>query len=159
MSKGQWWVGLAACAGICVLAGGASASLSGFSDRSWYDSLRRPSWTPPSAIFGPVWTLLYIMMGSALWLVWQSKGWSGAPLTISLFAVQLVLNMAWSPIFFGLHCPGWAMIDLAALWVAVLATMLTFWSIRPLAGLLLTPYLLWCSFAAALNFAIWRLNP
>ncbi len=158
MSKPRWWIGWAVCVGICILAGGASALLSGFSDRTWYESLRRPSWTPPDAVCGPVWTLLYVMMGSALWLVWRSKGRPGAPLAISLFVVQLVLNVAWSPIFFGLHRPGWAMVDLAALWVAVVSTMLMFWSIRRLAGLLLTPYLLWCIFAAAPNFAFWQLN-
>ena len=158
MNKSRWWIGWAVCAGVCVLAGSLSALASGLGDRGWYNSLHRPSWTPPDAVFGPVWTLLYIMMGSALWLVWQSKGRSGAPLAVSLFVVQLALNVVWSPIFFGLHLPGWAMIDLAALWVAVVATMLMFWSIRRLAGLLLTPYLLWCSFAAALNFALWQLN-
>ena len=159
MSKSQWWIGWAVCAGICVLAGSLSAIASGLGDRGWYDNLHRPGWTPPAAVFGPVWTLLYIMMGSALWLVWQSRGWSGAPLAIGLFVVQLILNVAWSPIFFGLHRPGWAMIDLAALWVAVLATTLTFWPIRRPAALLLIPYLLWCTFAAGLNFAFWRLNP
>ncbi len=158
MSKPRWWIGWAVCVGICILAGGASALLRAFSDRTWYESLRRPSWMPPDAVFGPVWTLLYVMMGSALWLVRRSEDRPGAPLAVSLFAVQLVLNVAWSPIFFGLHRPGWAIIDLAALWVAVVATMLLFWSIRRLAGLLLTPYLLWCSFAAALNFAFWQLN-
>ena len=158
MSKSRRWIGLAICAGLCVLAGTVSALFSGLADRTWYQSLRHPAWTPPDAIFGPVWTLLYIMMGSALWLIWQSKSWSGAPLAVSLFVAQLILNMAWSPIFFGLHHPGWAMLDLAALWVAALATMLTFWPIHRLAGLLLVPYLLWCSFAAVLNLAFWRLN-
>ena len=158
MNKSRWWIGWAVCVGICIVAGCLSALASSLGDRGWYNSLHRPGWTPPGAVFGPVWTLLYIMMGSALWLVWQSKGRSGSPLAVSLFAVQLVLNVAWSPIFFGLHHPGWAMIDLAALWVAVLATTLTFWTITRPAALLLMPYLLWCSFAAALNFAIWRLN-
>lgn len=158
MGKSPWWIGWAVCVGACVLAGSVSALVSGLNDRGWYDSLRRPGWAPPNAVFGPVWTLLYIMMGSALWLVWKSKGWSGAPLAISLFAVQLTLNVVWSPIFFGLHRPGWALIDLAALWVALSATILTFWPIHRPAALLLTPYLLWCTFAAALNFAFWRLN-
>jgi tryptophan-rich sensory protein len=124
----------------------------------WYFDLAKPSWTPPGWIFGPVWTLLYAMMGVAAWLVWKQTGFSRARAALSLFAIQLVLNGVWSWFFFGLHRPGLAFIDILALWVMILATTLAFWQHRPLAGALLIPYLAWVSFASALNFSIWWIN-
>lgn len=121
----------------------------------WYLGLRKPRWNPPAWIFAPVWSTLYTLMAVAAWLVWRAAG-PGPEL--ALFAVQLGLNAAWSWLFFGRHRPGLALADLAALWLALLATLLAFGHARPLAAWLLVPYLAWVTFAAALNAALWRLN-
>jgi translocator protein len=124
----------------------------------WYVALQKPSWTPPGAVFGPVWTILYISMGIAAWLVWRRAGFSGAPLALGLFLVQLIFNGLWSYLFFGLHQPGLAFVEIVLLWVLILATLIAFWRVQPAAGALLAPYLLWVSFASVLNFQLWRLN-
>jgi benzodiazapine receptor len=124
----------------------------------WYDSLRKPPWTPPDAVFGPVWTVLYAAMGVAAWLVWRRAGWRGARVALGLFGVQLVLNAAWSGLFFGLRRPDLAAIEIVVLWVAILATILAFARVSRTAAGLMVPYLLWVTFASALNLAIWRLN-
>lgn len=125
-------------------------------DPAWYLTLERPAWAPPAWLFGPVWTALYFMMGLAAWLIWSRHGFAGAALP--LFLVQLVLNAAWSWIFFGLRRPDLAFAEIVLLWLLVLATLIAFWRRQRVAGLLLAPYLIWVTFAAALNFAIWRLN-
>lgn len=124
----------------------------------WYDALQKPEWTPPGWIFGPVWTLLYIMMAVAAWLVWRRWGFDGARVALGLFLVQLVLNALWSVLFFGLESPGAALVDIALLWFALLATVALFLRLHLVAGLLLVPYLAWVSFAAALNASIWMMN-
>jgi translocator protein len=129
-----------------------------FAPGAWYQALEKPAWTPPSWLFGPVWTVLYAMMGVAAWLVWRERGFSGAPTALGLFLLQLVLNAAWSWLFFGLQRPDLAAAEILILWAAIAATIVASWRVRPLAGWLLVPYLLWVSFAAALNVAIWRLN-
>ena len=108
----------------------------------WYGSLIKPALTPPAWIFGPVWTLLYTMMAMAAWLVWRRHGLADAIGPLGLFLGQLALNALWSFFFFGLQRPGLAFIDIVALWVAILATLIAFWRSHPLAGLLLLPYLL-----------------
>jgi tryptophan-rich sensory protein len=124
---------------------------------AWYADLHRPSWSPPNWLFGPVWTVLYILMAVAVWLVWR-KGGSGARPAILLWAVQLVLNGVWTPIFFGLHEIGWALADIVALWAAIGATAAAFRRVsRPAAGLML-PYLAWVTFATVINYALWRMN-
>ena len=122
---------------------------------TWYATLSKPSWNPPNWLFGPVWTSLYAMMAVAGWLVWKREGWGTASLC---FAVQLVLNLAWSFIFFGAHQTGLAFLEIILLWLAIAATIISFWSVSKTAAALLIPYLLWVSFAAILNFTIWRLN-
>ena len=122
---------------------------------NWYAGLAKPSWTPPGWLFGPVWSVLYLSMAVAAWLVWR-KGNAVVPLI--LFAVQLAFNAAWSWLFFGLHNPGAAFVDIVLLWAAIVATTIVFWRRSLVAGLLFVPYLAWVSFAAVLNFAIWRLN-
>jgi benzodiazapine receptor len=149
------WVGLVFWA---VLSFTAAWIGSRFGPGEWYLTLAKPSFTPPAWIFAPVWTLLYLLMGLAAWLVWQRSGLAGAKLALGLFVVQLVLNAAWSWLFFGEHRIGLALADLAALWLTLAATLLAFWVHRPLAAFLLVPYLAWVSFAALLNFAFWRLN-
>ncbi|HET6428529.1 MAG TPA: TspO/MBR family protein [Phycisphaerae bacterium] len=147
-------IALLVCYGAAALAGRLSAGAGG----GWYAGLAKPSWTPPSWVFGPVWTLLYGMMAVAVWLVWLGRRRRGVAAPMALFAVQLTLNAVWSPLFFGLHRPGSALVDLVLLWLALAATVWLFLRRRPAAGALLVPYLLWVSFAFALNFAIWRLN-
>lgn len=124
----------------------------------WYYQIQKPSWTPPSWLFGPVWTALYLMMAVAAWLVWKQGGWAAQGGALGLFLVQLVLNAAWSWLFFGLHSPSAGLVGIALLWIAILLTILAFFRVSPAAGWLMVPYLLWVSFASALNFTIWRLN-
>jgi len=123
---------------------------------TWYVFLAKPSFNPPNWLFMPAWTTLYVLMAVAAWRVWRQTGWRSRAL--ALWLVQLALNAAWSVIFFGAHAPGPALFELAAMWLAILATLITFWRIEPLAGALLLPYLAWVSFAGVLNFWIWRLN-
>jgi len=130
-----------------------------FMPGEWYASLAKPAWTPPSAVFGPVWTALYVLMGVAAWLVWRKAGFSGAPVALGLFVTQLALNALWSYLFFGAHRPGAAFAEIVVLWCVILATAIGFWRIRPAAAALLIPYLCWVGFASALNFQLWRLNP
>jgi translocator protein len=137
--------------------GGASALLSRGST-GWYEELRRPDWAPPGWVFGPVWTLLYLTMGVAAWLVYDAPRSGLRRMALALFAVQLALNFLWSPVFFALRQIGWALAEMALLWVAVGATMAVFFKVRRAAGLLLVPYWAWVTFAAVLNFALWRLN-
>jgi translocator protein len=122
---------------------------------AWYAALAKPSWSPPSWVFAPVWTTLYLMMGVAAWLVWRTQGGGTA---LVLWGVQLALNAAWTPLFFGLHRPDLAFAEIVTLWLFLLATVVACWRASATAGLLLIPYLAWVSFAAALNLAIWRLN-
>jgi tryptophan-rich sensory protein len=125
---------------------------------NWYAGLSKPSWNPPNWIFGPVWSLLYLSMAVAAWLVWRRDGLRGASLPMTMFGFQLALNCAWSWLFFGFHSPGGAMIDILLLWVAIVATMVAFWQRSTWAGFVFLPYLAWVTFAAALNLALWRLN-
>ncbi|MEJ2502319.1 MAG: tryptophan-rich sensory protein [Gemmatimonadota bacterium] len=152
---------LLALVGFIILVLAVSAVAGWFSAMGipeWYGSLAKPSWTPPSSLFAPVWTTLYVMMAVAAWLVWRQAGLGGATRALTLFYVQLGLNVAWSGLFFGLRSPGLAMVEIVALWVAVLATVVLFFRESRLAGWLLVPYLLWVSFASVLNAAIVRLN-
>lgn len=146
---------LALCFGAAALGGAATYP----QIEGWYAGLAKPAWTPPGWIFGPVWTALYAAMAVAAWLVWRQKGLAGARWPMALFAVQLGLNAAWSWLFFGLQSPGLGLVDIVLLWIGIAATMAAFWRRSAAAGLLLAPYLAWVTFAAALNHAIWRLNP
>jgi tryptophan-rich sensory protein len=147
---------------VAVLAVSSAAAIGGAATSSsvgeWYQALRKPSFNPPSWIFGPVWTALYAMMATAAWLVWMKRGFADAQLPLALFGLQLALNAAWSVLFFGLRNPGLALVDIGLLWAAILATLLAFRPISLPAALLLAPYLVWVSFAAVLNHAIWSLN-
>ena len=149
---------LGAFVGACFLVAGVGGWLTSMGMPEWYATLRKPSFNPPSWIFGPVWTALYLAMAVAGWLVWREAGLDGGFRALALFFVQLALNLAWSGIFFALRSPGWAMVEIVALWSAILVTMLLFFRHSTLAGWLLVPYLIWVSFAAVLNAAIVRLN-
>lgn len=131
-----------------------------FGPDAWFAALEKPAWNPPSWLFAPVWTTLYAMMALALWLVRREpEAQDGRRKRAQvLFALQFALNMAWTPVFFGLHSPSMALVTICLLWVTLLATILAFFTVRVLAGSLLVPYLLWVSFATALNGAIWQLN-
>ena len=131
---------------------------------SWYAGIVKPTLNPPAWVFGPVWMILYALMGVSAWLVW--KQWdNGSPSTklrvkiaLAIFIGQLVLNTLWSIIFFGLHSPGGALIEIVFLWLAILATIVAFYKASPPAAWLLVPYILWVSFASYLNYSIWMLN-
>jgi tryptophan-rich sensory protein len=135
---------------------GAAASIDA---SSFYGELVRPGWAPPSVVFGPVWTILYVLMGIAAWLVWRAQGFRAARMPLILFLVQLAINALWSWLFFGWHLGVLAFADVLLLWWLIVTTIILFWRIRPLAGVLLIPYLLWVSFASALCYSIWKLNP
>ncbi|MDQ0562040.1 tryptophan-rich sensory protein [Rhizobium mesoamericanum] len=122
----------------------------------WYKQLEKPRWRPPDWLFAPVWTVSYASLGLSGWLVWLETGISALPL--SVYAVQLLLNAAWTPIFFGLHRPGLAVVEVIVLWATILATIIMFHPVNAAAALLLVPYLAWVTFAAALNLSIWRRN-
>lgn len=137
----------------------AAASLGGwFMPGAWYASLTKPTWNPPSWIFGPVWSALYIMMAVAAWLVWRQGGWGKQRRPLLLFLVQLALNALWTPLFFGLHWQGVAFAEILLLWFAIVSTIAAFWRVHRAAAWLLAPYLAWVSFAAVLNGTLWRLN-
>jgi tryptophan-rich sensory protein len=123
----------------------------------WYATLDKPSWNPPDGVFGPVWSILYAAQAIAAWIVWRSGGEHRAP-ALRLYGAQLLLNTAWSLIFFGLRAPGLAVVEIALLWVAIAATVKAFRSCSRPAALLMLPYLAWVTFAAALNLEIWRRN-
>ena len=148
-----------ALVGWLALCFAAAATAFLVSTEGWYASLQKPAWNPPSWIFGPAWTLLYVMMAVAAWLVWREGGWRTQRLALGLFLLQWLLNALWTPLFFGWHRLGLAFAEIIILWLALTATVFSFWRVRRSAGLLLLPYLAWVSFAAALNFTIWRLNP
>ena len=151
-------VGLVVAVAICFTAAGLGGFVTAPNIPNWYADLAKPAWNPPSWVFGPVWSCLYLMMAVSAWLVWRRAGFSEAKLPLALFAVQLGLNSLWSILFFGLHSPGLAAVDIILLWIAILATLITFWKRSTWAGILLVPYLAWVSFAAVLNLVIWRLN-
>jgi translocator protein len=152
------WLGLVVLVAICFAAAGIGGAVTTPKIDNWYATLVKPDWNPPNWIFGPVWSVLYLGMAIAAWLVWRHGGVAGAVGSLMLFGAQLVLNLAWSCLFFGLQNPGAAFVDIVLLWAAIAATMAAFWSRSTLAGLLFVPYLAWVSFAAVLYFVVWRLN-
>jgi benzodiazapine receptor len=148
---------------IIALAGpfaaGAIGSLATISNiPTWYAALNKPSFSPPNWLFGPVWTTLYILMGISLYVVWTASYKDSKQAAYVAFAVQLVLNTVWSLVFFGLHLPWGGVVVIAALLVAILATVKLFWPISRLASYLLIPYILWVAFAAVLNVSVAYLN-
>jgi benzodiazapine receptor len=150
------WLALAGWLLLCF----AAASLGAvFMPGEWYATLKKPAWNPPGWVFGPVWSALYTMMAVAAWLVWRRGGFAAQRRPLGLFLAQLTLNAGWTPLFFGLHRPGVAFAEIVLLWLAIAATIEVFRPVSRTAMLLLVPYLAWVSFAAALNFTLWRLNP
>ena len=140
---------------LCFLAAAMGAL---FKPGEWYEQLAKPSWRPPNWLFAPVWMFLYLAIAVSGWLVWREVGLADGALALSIYLVQLLLNASWTPLFFGLHRPDLAFLNIALLWLSILATIAVFHPISASAAWLLLPYVLWVTFAAALNFSIWRLN-
>ena len=141
----------------------AVGGLSGFATArgvaNWYSTLTKPSFNPPAWVFGPAWTVLYILMGVAAFLVWrQGLEVGGVKIALTVFVVQLALNGLWSILFFGMQAPGWALLEVLLLWIAIGVTTVLFWRVAPTAGALLLPYWGWVSFATVLNASLWWLN-
>lgn len=143
-------------ASFAASAVGAVASIQA---RTFYSQLVQPDWAPPPAIFGPVWTTLFTLMGIAAWLTWRSGGFAANRVALTLFLLQLAFNALWSWLFFAWNLGLLALVDIAVLWILIASTLIAFWRVRPLAGGLLIPYLLWVGFAGVLNFSLWQLNP
>jgi len=141
---------------FCAAAIGAFASIQA---ESFYAELVQPDWAPPASVFGPVWSVLYAMMAVAAWLVWRESEHQFLRIALTVFLLQLVLNTLWSWLFFRWQLGALAFIDIVFLWVLIFITVLLFWRVRPLAAVLLIPYLLWVTFASALNYSVWQLNP
>lgn len=141
--------------GLAVFVAAAIGGLGVAGTSAEYQNLEQPSWAPPSWLFGPVWTVLYVMIALAGWLAWRRAGFT---LPLWLWSAQLLLNAIWTPLFFGAGQYGLAFADIAVLWLLIGATVLVFWRVRRSAALLMLPYWAWVSFASALNLAIWQLN-
>ena len=152
------WAGLLLWLLVSLAAGGVGA-LATRRAREFYGGLVKPSWAPPGWLFGPVWTVLYLLMGVAAWLVWRRAGWGAAGGALTLFVAQLVVNAAWSWIFFAWRRGAPALADIVLLVVLIVATMSAFARVDGVAALLLLPYLGWVMFATALTYSIWRANP
>ena len=144
---------------MLAFAAAAISARASIEAQAFYDQIVQPGWAPPPWVFGPVWTVLYAMMAIAAWLVWRSGGLRAQRIALALFAVQLALNALWSWLFFAWQLGALAFAEIVLLWIAIVATLIAFWRVRPLAGALLVPYLMWVSFAAFLNYTLWRLNP
>ena len=143
----------------CLAAGAIGSIFTRSAISTWYATLEKPPFTPPNWLFAPVWTLLYILMGIAAFLVWR-KGLEnrGVRIALIVFLIQLVLNALWSVVFFGLESPLYGLIVISVLWIAILVTIIKFFRISRVASVLMWPYLLWVTFAAVLNSSIWLLN-
>jgi benzodiazapine receptor len=141
--------------GACLLASTTGAI---FRPGDWYEQLKKPSWRPPNWVFAPAWAVLYLTIAVSGWLVWRTAGFAGATLPLIVYFVQLVLNAAWSAIFFGMRRPDLAVVEIILLWLSIVATIAAFHAVNALAAWLLLPYLAWVTFAGALNFTVWRMN-
>jgi len=151
-------IGLAGWLAASFAAGGIGAVASA-SAGVFYGSLSQPSWAPPAWLFGPVWSVLYILIGVAAWLVWRKNGFSGGSTALRLFGIQLLVNALWTWLFFVWHLGAISLAEIILLWLLIAATFSAFWRLHRLAALMLVPYLAWVSFASALTFSLWRLNP
>jgi tryptophan-rich sensory protein len=142
--------------GACLLAATTGAT---FRPGDWYEQLKKPSWRPPNWVFAPAWAVLYLTIAVSGWLVWRTAGFAGAAAPLSIYLLQLGLNAAWSAIFFGMRRPDLAFVEIILLWLSIVATIAAFHPVNAAAAWLLLPYLAWVTFAAVLNFTVWRMNP
>lgn len=157
MKEGKGLISLASWS-LLVFATAAIGALASRGAEDFYQRLQLPVWAPPASVFGPVWTVLYVLMALAAWLVWRT-GAEDRKRALALFVVQLAFNALWSWLFFGFRLGGLALVNIVVLWVLTFSALVAFWRIRSLAGAMLVPYLLWISFATILNLVVWRLNP
>jgi tryptophan-rich sensory protein len=144
---------------LLVFAAAAIGGLASARAGAFYTELARPDWAPPGWLFGPVWSVLYALMGVSAWLVWRARGFSGARSALLLFMAQLGINALWTWLFFVWHQGGLAFAEILLLWVMIVATIMLFWRISKVAGVMLMPYLAWVTFATVLTYAIWQRNP
>ena len=142
------------CFAAAAIGGYASANAGAF-----YADLTRPGWAPPGSLFGPVWTVLYLLQALAAWLVWRESGFVRARLALGLFVLQLAVNALWSWLFFAWRQGALAFVEVIVLAILIVLTIGAFWRVRPLAGLLMVPYLLWVTFATVLTYTVWQMNP
>jgi tryptophan-rich sensory protein len=159
--EGVGWTSLATLAAFaagCFAVAALGGWLTAASVETWYPTLAKPAWTPPSSVFGPVWTALYAMMAVSGWLAWRGSWGRRRRRAMVAFGTQLGLNLAWSGLFFGLQAPGWALVEIVALLAAIGWTIAIFARVDRRAAWLLVPYLLWVAYAATLNAGIWWLN-
>lgn len=159
MSVARQTVGLLVLLAICYAAAAIGSAWTMPSIPTWYAGLAKPPWTPPNWVFGPVWSVLYTLMAVAAWLVWRRGGLAAQRVPLALFAIQLVLNIGWSAVFFSQHLPAAGLAVIVLLWLAILATALAFRRVTPLAAWLLVPYVLWVAYAITLNYGILVRNP
>lgn len=159
LSRPSQAAGFAAWLALCF----ATSAIGAFASRdagAFYAELARPAWAPPGWVFGPVWSILFLAMAVAAWLVWRVRTLDRSkPVALGLFVTQLIANALWSWLFFAWHLGGPAFAEVLLLWLLIASTLGVFWRIRPVAGLLLLPYLLCVSFASVLNWALWQANP
>jgi tryptophan-rich sensory protein len=153
----QQALGLAGWLAASFLAGGLGAMAS-VSAGAFYAQLSQPSWAPPAWLFGPVWSVLYVMIGVAAWLVWRKHGFSGATAALCLYGAQLGANALWTWLFFVWHLGALSLVEIIVLWLLIAATIGAFWRLHRLAAFMLLPYLAWVSFASALTYSLWQLN-
>ena len=158
MSMGRQTIGLVGWI-LLTFATAALGARASISAASFYGTLELPAWAPAASVFGPAWTVLYALMAIAAWVVWREGGWARQRTALVVFVIQLAVNALWSWLFFAWHRGALAFVDIMVLWGLIVVTLLMFWRVKPLAGVLLVPYLAWVSFAAALNFTVWRMNP
>ena len=142
---------------VACIGGGAASGLA-TPPGEWYASLAKPTWTPPGWVFGPAWTLLYTLMALAAWQVWRRRSAMDVRMPLALFAIQLALNLAWTPLFFGMQRPGLALAEIVVMLAVILATTASFVRVSTTATILMLPYCAWVCFATALNWAIWQMN-
>lgn len=157
MTRTKQLIGLVICLAV-AFAAAAFGAVASIRAAEFYQTLVRPEWAPPAKLFGPVWSVLYLLMGIASWLVWRAQA-ATTRRALGFYLVQLALNALWSWLFFAWHLGAAAFGEIVLLWALIVATMVQFWKVRPVAGALLVPYLLWVSFATALAFTVWRANP
>lgn len=158
MSVSKQLAGLVVCLAVVFAAGAVGIPFTTHATATWYQDIAKPAWTPPDGVFAPVWTVLYLLMAVAAWLVWRRGGFAANRLALSLFVVQLALNAAWTVIFFGARLFGVASVEIALLWCAILLCTLMLRRVQPFSVWLMLPYLLWVGFASVLNVSIWWLN-
>lgn len=158
-APGRGWLSAAVSVGLALAVGAVGGLATASSVTSWYPGLEKPAFNPPNAVFGPVWTMLYVLMALAAWRVWRAGATGRLRRTaLILYGVQLALNLGWSLLFFGLRQPGLALGEIVVLFAALLATGVAFFRVDRPAGLMMIPYGAWVAFATVLNFEIWRLN-